>query len=113
MIIDLSGKTALVTGSTAGIGSAIAKGLAASGAEIVINGRGQDRVDAAVAKVKQGVADAKVRGIAADVSTATGYDQLLNALPEVDILINNAGIFEPKNSSRFRMTIGAAFSRSM
>ena len=96
MIIDLSGKTALVTGSTAGIGYGIAKGLGASGAEIVINGRGQDRVDAAVAKVKQGVADAKVRGIAADVSTATGCDQLLNALPEVDILINNAGIFEPK-----------------
>ena len=96
MIIDLSGKTALVTGSTAGIGSAIAKGLAASGAEIVINGRGQDRVDAAVAKLGQAVSGAKVRGIAADVSTATGYDQLLNALPEVDILINNAGIFEPK-----------------
>jgi NAD(P)-dependent dehydrogenase (short-subunit alcohol dehydrogenase family) len=97
MIIDLSGKTALVTGSTAGIGYAIAKGLAASGAEIVVNGRGQDRIDAAVAKLKQGVADAKVRGIAGDVSTAAGCDQLLNGLPEVDILINNAGIFEPKD----------------
>jgi len=97
MIIDLSGKTALVTGSTAGIGYAIAKGLAASGAEVVINGRGRDKVDAAVAKLKQSVSGAKVRGIAADVSTAEGCDALLKALPAVDILINNAGIFEPKN----------------
>ncbi|HZR89660.1 MAG TPA: SDR family oxidoreductase [Bradyrhizobium sp.] len=97
MHIDLSGKTALVTGSTAGIGYAIAKGLAASGAEVVINGRGQDKVDAAVAKLKQAIAGAKVRGIAADVSTAEGCDALTRALPDLDILINNAGIFEPKN----------------
>jgi NAD(P)-dependent dehydrogenase (short-subunit alcohol dehydrogenase family) len=95
MNIDLSGKTALVTGSTAGIGHAIAKGLAASGASVVINGRGQDKVDAAVKKLEG--AGAKVRGIAADVSTAAGCKALVAALPEVDILVNNAGIFEPKD----------------
>jgi NAD(P)-dependent dehydrogenase (short-subunit alcohol dehydrogenase family) len=97
MNIELSGKTALVTGSTAGIGYAIAKGLAASGAEVVINGRGQDKVDAAVARLKQAISATKVRGIAADVSTADGCNALTAALPDVDILINNAGIFEPKN----------------
>ncbi|HLG80592.1 MAG TPA: SDR family oxidoreductase [Bradyrhizobium sp.] len=97
MNIELTGKTALVTGSTAGIGYAIAKGLAASGAEVVINGRGQDKVDAAVARLRQAVSGAKVRGIAADVSTAEGCDALTRALPDVDILINNAGIFEPKD----------------
>ncbi|MCP3388967.1 SDR family oxidoreductase [Bradyrhizobium sp. CCGB12] len=95
MNIDLSGKSALVTGSTAGIGQAIAKGLAASGASVVINGRGQDKVDAAVRKLEG--AGAKVRGIAADVSTSAGCKALVAALPEVDILINNAGIFEPKD----------------
>ena len=95
MKIDLSGKTALVTGSTAGIGHAIAKGLAASGASVVINGRGQDKVDATVRKLEG--AGLKVRGIAADVSTASGCKALVAALPEVDILINNAGIFEPKD----------------
>ena len=97
MKIDLSGKAALVTGSTAGIGYAIAKGLAASGAHVVLNGRGQAKVDAAVVKLEGAVAGAKVRGIAADVSTATGCDALITALPELDILINNAGIFEPKD----------------
>ncbi|MCA1512249.1 SDR family oxidoreductase [Bradyrhizobium sp. NBAIM01] len=95
MNIDLSGKTALVTGSTAGIGHAIARGLAASGASVVINGRGQDKVDAAVRRLEG--TGAKVRGIAADVSTAAGCKALVAALPEVDILINNAGIFEPKD----------------
>ena len=94
---SLDGKTALVTGSTAGIGYAIAKGLAASGAGVVINGRGQDKVDAAVANLKHAVSGAKVRGMAADVATGEGCNVLLKALPEVDILINNAGIFEPKD----------------
>jgi len=99
MKIDLSGKTALVTGSTAGIGHAIAKGLAASGASVVINGRGQDKVDAAVRKLEGKLAGTggKVRGVAADVSTAAGCKALVAALPSVDILINNAGIFEPKD----------------
>jgi NAD(P)-dependent dehydrogenase (short-subunit alcohol dehydrogenase family) len=97
MNIDLSGKTALVTGSTAGIGYAIAKGLAASGANVVLNGRSQAKVDAAVAKLVEAVVAAKVRGIAADVSTAAGCKALVAALPEADVLINNAGIFEPKD----------------
>jgi NAD(P)-dependent dehydrogenase (short-subunit alcohol dehydrogenase family) len=97
MKIDLSGKTALVTGSTAGIGFAIAKGLAATGADVVLNGRSKARVDDATAKLAKAVAGSKVRGIAADVSAADGCKGLVAALPEVDILINNAGIFEPKN----------------
>ena len=96
MKIDLSGKTALVTGSTSGIGHAIAKGLASAGATVVVNGRTQAKVDAAVAAITKVVPGAKVRGVAADVSTAAGCNALVAALPEVDILINNAGIFEPK-----------------
>lgn len=96
MNIELSGKTALVTGSTAGIGHAIARGLAATGAGVVVNGRTQGKVDSAVAAIAKAVAGAKVRGVAADVSTAEGCKALLAALPDVDILINNAGIFEPK-----------------
>jgi len=96
MKIDLTGKTALVTGSTAGIGLAIAKGLAGTGAEVVVNGRSQAKVDAAIAAIGKAIPGAKVKGVAADVSTADGCKALVAALPEVDILINNAGIFEPK-----------------
>ncbi|MGM4928483.1 SDR family NAD(P)-dependent oxidoreductase [Tardiphaga sp. 619_E2_N8_5] len=96
MKIDLTGKTALVTGSTSGIGHAIAKGLAATGAQVVVNGRSQGKVDAAIATITKVVPGAKVKGVAADVSTAEGCNALASALPEVDILINNAGIFEPK-----------------
>jgi NAD(P)-dependent dehydrogenase (short-subunit alcohol dehydrogenase family) len=97
MKIDLSGKTALVTGSTAGIGHAIAKGLAATGAAVMVNGRTQAKVDAAVAAITKAVPGSKVRGIAADVATSAGCNSLVAALPEVDILINNTGIFEPKD----------------
>jgi len=96
MNIDLSGKTALVTGSTAGIGNAIARGLAATGADVVVNGRTEAKVDAAVAAIAGKLPGSKVRGVAADVSTAEGCKALVAALPDVDILINNAGIFEPK-----------------
>ena len=96
MKIDLKGKTALVTGSTSGIGHAIARALAAAGAEVVVNGRTKAKVDAAVAEIAKAVPDGKVRGVAADVSTAAGCKSLVAALGEVDILINNAGIFEPK-----------------
>jgi NAD(P)-dependent dehydrogenase (short-subunit alcohol dehydrogenase family) len=96
MKLDLSGKTAVVTGSTAGIGHAIAKGLATTGADVVVNGRSQAKVDAVVAKLAEAVSGSKVRGIAADVSTAAGCKALVAALPEADILVNNAGTFEPK-----------------
>src|SRR5260370_10749534 len=97
MNIDLKGTTALVTGSTSGIGHAVARGLAAAGADVTINGRTQAKVDAAVATIAKAVPGAKVRGIAASVSTVAGCNTLVIALPEVDILINNAGIFEPKD----------------
>ena len=95
MKIDLSGKVALVTGSTAGIGLAIAKGLAAAGAKVIVNGRKQETVDKAVAAVKA-VGGGTVTGIAADVSTAEGCAKLAGGAGTVDILVNNAGIFEPK-----------------
>ena len=96
MNIDLKGKTALVTGSTSGIGHAIAKGLAGAGADVVINGRTQAKVDAAVAAIAKAMPGGKLRGVAADVSTADGCQKLIAALPDADILINNAGIFGPK-----------------
>jgi NAD(P)-dependent dehydrogenase (short-subunit alcohol dehydrogenase family) len=96
MKIDLTGKTALVTGSTAGIGRAIAEGLASSGADVIVNGRKQESVDKAAAAISSAVPGAKARGVAADVSTAEGCKTIVSAAPHVDILVNNAGIFEPK-----------------
>ncbi|MCC8408000.1 SDR family NAD(P)-dependent oxidoreductase [Mucilaginibacter sp. UR6-1] len=96
MDLQLTGKTALVSGSTQGIGYAIAKRLLIEGATVIINGRNQQRIDNAVAKLKQAVNGAEVRGIAADFSKTADVDALLAAIEDVDILINNAGIFEPK-----------------
>jgi len=94
--LKLTGKTALVTGSTAGIGHAIAQSLAAEGAQVYVNGRSQQRVDAAIAAIRKQVSNAKVEGIPADFSSAAGAETVTAKLPAVDILVNNVGIFDIK-----------------
>ena len=96
MIIDLSGKHAIVSGSTSGIGFAIAQGLAASGATVVINGRSQKNVDASMSRLAGILPKAKVEGIAADLSSADGVAAFVTRARQTDILVNNLGIFEPK-----------------
>jgi NAD(P)-dependent dehydrogenase (short-subunit alcohol dehydrogenase family) len=96
MDLCIEGKIAVVSGSTAGIGFAIANTLAQEGAQVIVNGRTQARVDAAVAKIGGGSAKADVRGVAADLSTADGLAAFTKAVAEADILVNNLGIFEPK-----------------
>jgi NAD(P)-dependent dehydrogenase (short-subunit alcohol dehydrogenase family) len=97
MNIDLSDKTAIVTGSTAGIGFAIAKGLAEAGARVVVNGRNQAGLDATVAALRRAVPGAAARGVAADLGTAEGCAALVAAEPATDILVNNLGIFGPQD----------------
>ncbi|GEK72223.1 MULTISPECIES: SDR family NAD(P)-dependent oxidoreductase [Halomonas] len=97
MQIDLTGKTAIVTGSTGGIGFAIAEGLADCGASVVLNGRKQAAVDEALTRLRQQVPNADARGVAADLGTAEGCDALLAAEPTTDILVNNVGIFGPQD----------------
>ncbi|MEA2833204.1 MAG: hypothetical protein QOG66_1406 [Methylobacteriaceae bacterium] len=96
MKIDLSGKAAVVTGSTEGIGYAIAAGLAGAGARVVVNGRTQAKVDEALAGLKNKVRNAEVEGFAGDLSSAEGCTALLQAVPQTDILVNNVGIYEAK-----------------
>ncbi|MFG1295206.1 SDR family NAD(P)-dependent oxidoreductase [Xanthobacter variabilis] len=92
MNIDLQGKRAIVTGSTLGIGFAIAKGLAAAGAEVIVNGRKAAAVDAAVKALQ---ATGTVSGVVADLGTAEGCAALVKAVPHADILVNNVGIYGP------------------
>ncbi|WP_110675776.1 SDR family oxidoreductase [Salinicola sp. RZ23] len=97
MQIDLTAKHAIVTGSTAGIGLAIAKGLAQAGASVTVTGRTQARVDQAIATLTREVPGASIDGVAADLGSADGCQTLITARPECDILINNVGIFGPKD----------------
>src|SRR3954463_9921150 len=96
MDLQLTNKKALVTGSTAGIGFAIASLLARGGAAVVVNRRSQGRVEEAVGRIKKENEDAQVTGVAADLGTKEGVDLLTRTLPALDILVNNLGIFEPK-----------------
>ena len=91
MNLDLAGKTALVTASTAGIGYAIAEGLAKAGATVWVNGRTKARVDGAIDKIRTAVPQAPLKGVAADLATAEGARAVIAALPTVDVLVNNLG----------------------
>jgi hypothetical protein len=96
MDLQLEGKHALVTGSTAGIGYAIAQALAKEGATVIINGRTQKRVDEALAGLKKAGVNGKVEGLAADLGSADGVRHAIDSYPDVEILVNNLGIFEAK-----------------
>jgi NAD(P)-dependent dehydrogenase (short-subunit alcohol dehydrogenase family) len=110
--LRLAGKSALVTGSTAGIGFAIAQSLAREGADVFVNGRTQERVDSAVATIRSSAGAAKVDGISADLSSSAGAAAVVAKLPTVDVLVNNVGIFEPKRFSRLPTQTGTAYSKS-
>lgn len=96
MDLQLQGKRALVSGSTAGIGFAIAESLAREGVSVIINGRSAARVEAAAKKIRQSGARGEVKTIAADLSTQTDVDVVLRQFPVVDILVNNLGMYQPK-----------------
>jgi NAD(P)-dependent dehydrogenase (short-subunit alcohol dehydrogenase family) len=96
MKIDLTGKQAVVSGSSAGIGFAIARGLAQAGAAVIVNGRSGKTVDAAMHRLRDLAPGARVDGVAAELSTADGVALLVRRVAETDILVNNLGIFEPK-----------------
>jgi NAD(P)-dependent dehydrogenase (short-subunit alcohol dehydrogenase family) len=97
MKIDLTGKTVIVTGSTVGIGFAIAQGLAEAGATVIVNGRNDASVQKAINRLTKTVPAVRLRGVAADVGTAAGCDALVKAVPTADILVNNVGIFGPQD----------------
>lgn len=99
MNLQLESKTAFITGSTQGIGFAIARQLLREGATVIINGRSQSKIDIALQNLKREIPSANVSGIAGDLLKSEDVNAILNALPQIDILVNNAGIFELKDFS--------------
>jgi NAD(P)-dependent dehydrogenase (short-subunit alcohol dehydrogenase family) len=97
MDLQMTDKLALVSGSTAGIGFAIADGLAREGARVIVNGRTDKRVSGATERIRSRNADAKLEGIAVDLGSRAGVEEVVRRFPDVDILVNNLGIFEPKS----------------
>lgn len=96
MQIDVNGKKAIVTGSTTGIGFAIARTLAQAGAQVYVTGRTQEAVDRAASAINETLPEPKATGIAADLTTPQGAATLIAAVPEVEILVNNLGIYSAK-----------------
>jgi NAD(P)-dependent dehydrogenase (short-subunit alcohol dehydrogenase family) len=96
MDLQLADKLALVSGSTKGIGLAIATGLAREGARVIVNGRTKKSVNDALEKIRQAAPSAKLESFAGDLSSAADTEKLIKQFPAVDILVNNLGIFEPK-----------------
>jgi len=96
MDLQLKGKTALVSGSTLGIGFAIASALAREGATVLVNGRTKERVDDAIARIMKAHPQAQLRGVVADLSKVEGVEAVATQFPDVDILVNNIGAFEAK-----------------
>ena len=113
MDLQLKGKKVLVTGSTAGIGFAATRAFVAEGASVIVNGRTPERVDTAIDKIRKSQPNPDLTGVASDVSNAAGCAMLIQAVPDVDILVNNMGIFEPKPLKRLPMRTGFTSSRQM
>src|SRR5256712_8595879 len=97
MNFQLENKLALISGSTAGIGLAIAKALAAEGARVIVNGRTEARVKEAIASIGANVPTTKLEGLALDLSKADAATQTIKRHPDVDILVNNLGVYEVKD----------------
>jgi NAD(P)-dependent dehydrogenase (short-subunit alcohol dehydrogenase family) len=108
MDLNLANKLALISGSTAGIGYAIAEALIREGARVIINGRSRKSVNDALSRLK---VHGDAIGLAADLSTASAAEQLAKEFPDVEILINNLGIFEPSHSRIFQTRIGSVSLR--
>ena len=96
MNLNLTDKTALISGSTKGIGFAIATQFAHEGARVIVNGRSNNAITEALAHIRRAVPEARVESFAGDLSTAESVEALLLQFPSVDVLVNNLGIFEPK-----------------
>lgn len=97
LTVNLTGKRAIVTGSTMGIGYGIVKGLAEAGAAVMLNGRDDERLTLAIEQLRGEVPDIAVSGVAADLSTAAGAQKVIESVPEADILVNNVAVFSPKD----------------